>query len=52
MTHAEVTKEYAVGDGEQGLLTLLNDNQLVMVSRQKIERDIRSVIAMLDRQNL
>ncbi|MDU2479827.1 MAG: AroM family protein [Klebsiella sp.] len=51
MTHAEVTKEYAVGDGEQGLLTLLNDNQLVMVSRQKIERDIRSVIAMLDRQN-
>ena len=51
MTHAEVTKEYAVGDGEQGLLTLLNDNQLVMVSRQKIEREIRSVIAMLDRQN-
>ncbi|ASV21755.1 AroM family protein [Klebsiella sp. 10982] len=51
MTHAEVVKAYAVGDGEQGLLTLLTDGQLLMVSREKIERDIRSVIAMLDRQN-
>jgi protein AroM len=39
MTREDVMEEYAVGDGEQGLLTLLNDNQLVMVSRQKIERD-------------
>ena len=49
MTRDDVMAEYAVGDGEQGLLTLLSDNQLVMVSRQKIERDVRSVIAMLDR---
>ena len=51
MTRDDVMAEYAVGDGEQGLLTLLSDNQLVMVSRQKIERDVRSVIAMLDRQH-
>lgn len=51
MTRDDVMAEYAVGDGEQGLLTLLSDYQLVMVSRQKIERDVRSVIAMLDRQH-
>jgi hypothetical protein len=33
------------------LLTLLNDNQIAQVSRQKVERDLRSVIAMLDKQN-
>ena len=42
MTPDEVMAEYAVGDGEKGLLTLLSNNQLVMVSRQKIERDVRS----------
>ncbi|WP_332095319.1 AroM family protein [Klebsiella pneumoniae] len=51
MTSDEVMAEYAVGDGEKGLLTLLSNNQLVMVSRQKIERDVRSAIAMLDRQH-
>ena len=51
MTPDEVMAEYAVGDGEKGLLTLLSNNQLVMVSRQKIERDVRSAIAMLDRQH-
>ncbi|STS80528.1 AroM protein [Klebsiella pneumoniae] len=30
---------------------MLSNNQLVMVSRQKIERDVRSAIAMLDRQH-
>ncbi|WP_409563577.1 AroM family protein [Klebsiella pneumoniae] len=45
MTPDEVMAEYAVGDGEKGLLTLLSNNQ-VMVSRQKIERDVRSAIAM------
>ncbi|VTT33882.1 AroM protein [Klebsiella pneumoniae] len=47
MTPDEVMAEYAVGDGEKGLLTLLSNNQLVMVSRQKIERDVRSAIAIL-----
>jgi protein AroM len=50
MTRDEVMAEYAVGDGE-GTADLAHDNQLVMVSRQKIERDVRSVIAMLDRQH-
>ena len=47
MTPDEVMAEYAVGDGEKGLLTLLSNNQLVMVSRQKIERDVRSAIHAL-----
>lgn len=50
MTREDVMEDYAVESGDQGLLTLLNDNQLVEVSRQKVERDLRCVIEMLDRQ--
>ncbi|ECN7806523.1 AroM family protein, partial [Salmonella enterica subsp. enterica serovar Corvallis] len=32
------------------LLTLLNDNQIAHVSRQKVERDLQSVVEVLDNQ--
>lgn len=51
MVREEVMQEYAVESGEEALLTLLSDNQIAQVSRQKVERDLRSAIAMLDKQN-
>ncbi|EOF4702149.1 MAG: AroM family protein [Klebsiella huaxiensis] len=51
MAREEVMQEYAVESGEEALLTLLSDNQIAQVSRQKVERDLRSAIAMLDKQN-
>ncbi len=36
MTPDEVMAEYAVGDGEKGLLTLLSNNQLVMCRDRKL----------------
>ncbi len=51
MAREEVMQEYAVESGEETLLTLLSDNQIAQVSRQKVERDLRSAIAMLDKQN-
>lgn len=50
MTREDVMEDYAVDSGDECLLTLLNDNQLAEVSRQKVERDLKHVIAMLDRQ--
>ncbi|WP_434586198.1 AroM family protein [Klebsiella sp. R390] len=50
MTREDVMEDYAVDSGDECLLTLLNDNQLAEVSRQKVERDLQHVIAMLDRQ--
>ena len=51
MTREEVIRDYSIESGDEMLFTLLNDNQVVPVSRQKIEHDLRSVIAMLDKQN-
>ena len=51
MTREDVMEDYAVDSGDECLLTLLNDNQLAEVSRQKVERDLKHVIAMLDRQH-
>ena len=51
MTREDVMRDYSIEPGEEMLLTLLNDNQIAQVSRQKVERDLRSVIAMLDKQN-
>lgn len=51
MAREKVMQEYAVESGEETLLTLLSDNQIAQVSRQKVERDLRSAIAMLDKQN-
>ncbi|WP_139383622.1 AroM family protein, partial [Salmonella enterica] len=36
--------------GDDPLLTLLNDNQIAHVSRQKVERDLQSVVEVLDNQ--
>ncbi|HHD7473516.1 TPA: AroM family protein [Klebsiella oxytoca] len=51
MAREEVMRDYCVEPGDEALLTLLNDNQIAQVSRQKVERDLHSVIAMLDKQN-
>ncbi|POT58449.1 AroM protein [Citrobacter amalonaticus] len=50
MSREEVMAEYAVSEGEEPLLTLLSDNQLAHVSRQKVERDLQNVVEVLDNQ--
>lgn len=50
MSREDVMAEYAVEVGEDPLLTLLRDNQLAHVSRQKVERDLQSVVEVLDNQ--
>lgn len=42
--------DYAVEPGDDLLLMLLNDNQIAHVSRQKVERDLQSVVEVLDNQ--
>ena len=51
MAREDVMRDYCVEPGDEALLTLLNDNQIAQVSRQKVERDLHSIIAMLDKQN-
>lgn len=48
ISREEVLAEYAVEAGDDPLLTLLSDNQIVHVSRQKVERDLQSIIEVLD----
>ncbi|EDV8969365.1 AroM family protein [Salmonella enterica] len=50
MSREDVMADYAVEPGDDPLLTLLNDNQIVHVSRQKVERDLQSVVEVLDNQ--
>lgn len=50
MTREDVMEDYAVESGEDDVLTLLGDNHLASVSRQKIERDLQAVIEVLDNQ--
>ncbi|HEB1081324.1 TPA: AroM family protein [Escherichia albertii] len=50
LSRERVMAEYAPQAGEETILTLLNDNQLVQVSRRKIERDLQSVVEVLDNQ--
>ncbi|EDS6426535.1 AroM family protein [Salmonella enterica subsp. enterica] len=50
MSREDVMADYAVEPGDDPLLTLLNDNQIAHVSRQKVERDLQSVIEVLDNQ--
>ena len=50
MSRGEVMADYAVAPGDAPLLTLLSDNQLAHVSRQKVERDLQSVVEVLDNQ--
>ncbi|MEQ1993797.1 AroM family protein [Escherichia albertii] len=50
LSRERVMAEYAPQAGEEIILTLLNDNQLAQVSRRKIERDLQSVVEVLDNQ--
>ncbi|EIR2940476.1 AroM family protein [Salmonella enterica] len=50
MIREDVMADYAVEPGDDPLLTLLNDNQIAHVSRQKVERDLQSVVEVLDNQ--
>lgn len=50
LSREEVMVEYAPEAGEDAILTLLNDNQLALVSRRKVERDLRGVVEVLDNQ--
>ncbi|TGD49609.1 AroM protein [Salmonella enterica subsp. enterica serovar Poona] len=50
MSREDVMADYAVEAGDDPLLTLLNDNQIAHVSRQKVERDLQSVVEVLDNQ--
>lgn len=50
LSRERVMAEYAPQAGEETILTLLNDNQLTQVSRRKIERDLQSVVEVLDNQ--
>ncbi len=51
MSREAVMDEYAADPGEEVLITLLNDNQLAEVSRKKVERDLQSVVEVLDNQD-
>ncbi|ECU5654719.1 AroM family protein [Salmonella enterica] len=50
MSREDVMADNAVEPGDDPLLTLLNDNQIAHVSRQKVERDLQSVVEVLDNQ--
>ncbi|EDC6460366.1 AroM family protein [Salmonella enterica subsp. enterica] len=50
MSREDVMADYPVEPGDDPLLTLLNDNQIAHVSRQKVERDLQSVVEVLDNQ--
>lgn len=50
LSREEVMAEYAPEAGEETILTLLNDNQLAHISRRKVERDLQSVVEVLDNQ--
>lgn len=50
MSREDVMADYAVEPGDDLLLTLLNDNQIAHVSRQKVERDLQGVVEVLDNQ--
>lgn len=51
LSREEVMEDYAVGEGEDPLATLLSDGKLAYVSRQKIERALQGVIEVLDNQD-
>ncbi|HIB3264982.1 TPA: AroM family protein [Citrobacter youngae] len=50
MRREDAMVEYAVSPGDESLLTLLSDHQLAHVSRQKVERDLQSIVEVLDNQ--
>lgn len=50
MTREEILEEYSPRGDEEQLVTLLNDHQLVVLSKSRIERDIQAIIEVLDSQ--
>lgn len=50
LSREEVKEEYEPADDEERIIALLNDDQLIEVSKAKIERDIQAVIEVLDNQ--
>lgn len=50
LSREDVEQEYTPTSGEERIIALLNDNQLIEVSKAKIERDIQAVIEVLDNQ--
>lgn len=50
MRREEVMAEYAISPGDDVLLTLLSDQQLAHVSRQKVERALQGIVEVLDNQ--
>ncbi|MGK9175275.1 AroM family protein [Yokenella regensburgei] len=50
MEPEEVQKEYYLEPGQTPLPTRLSDENIVSVSREKVERDLQSVIEVLDNQ--
>jgi len=51
MSREAVMESYGVEAGEEIIITLLNDNQLAEISLAKTERNLQSVIEVLDNQN-
>lgn len=51
MTREEVVAEYGASPGEDEMLALLPDRTLINIGRQKVERALQSVIALLDKQD-
>ncbi|MDV5355438.1 AroM family protein [Kosakonia sp. SMBL-WEM22] len=50
MDPAQVQIDYCVDPGETAIPTRLSDDSLGLVSREKVERDLQSVIEVLDNQ--
>lgn len=50
MDPEDVLTDYSVDSGDTPLPTRLRDDSIVMVSREKVERDLQSVIEVMDNQ--
>ncbi|MDF3007172.1 MAG: AroM protein [Enterobacter kobei] len=50
MDPADALEDYTAGPGEDEIRALLNNGEVVKVSRQKVKRDLQSVIEVLDKQ--
>jgi len=51
MDPQDVYEDYAIEPGERPVHALLNNGEVAQVSRKKIERDLQSVIGIIDKQN-
>ena len=51
MDPQDVYEDYAIEPGERPVHALLNNGVVAQVSRRKVERDLQSVISIIDKQN-